>query len=198
MNNSRTRRSNFSMAQRLEGFFYRLKSHLAIEPCGYCGYADDPDVICHVCFHTDGVKSPGAVRRFLKRTAKHVPHTRAQQSPERKDESTDSLFASTKTAWVLRLREEAKLENMTGNYYFSLFGTEEGYNWLTRDLDEAELYEDKEAAIQEMKDYESLLLDEYGIDSPMLFGYTSTMKHFKFVEVDMDVSTAKAGGEQYV
>lgn len=28
---------------------YVIKSYLKLEPCGYCGKVNDPEIICHKC-----------------------------------------------------------------------------------------------------------------------------------------------------
>lgn len=195
MNNSKPRFWTFTLSQRITGLMYRLKSRLAIEPCGYCGYADDPDVICHVCFHSDGVKTPGAARRFFKSAAQYLNQSRMENELQ----SSEDTPSSIKVVWVLKLREEMKTEQIIGTYYFSLFGSAEGFNWITPHLEEAEQYDVKEAAIQEMKDYEALLLDAYGSDAPIIFGYTSTMKYFEFIEVTIaQPSSVEMGGGHLV
>ncbi|MBO0962512.1 hypothetical protein J1P26_22720 [Neobacillus sp. MM2021_6] len=90
-----------------------------------------------------------------------------------------------KDAWVLRLREESKEEDMTGDYYFAAEESEE-LDWLTQDLSKALIIPNKESYIENLKIHEQLIYERYGEDAICNFGYTNIMKHFEFVEVEFE------------
>lgn len=86
-------------------------------------------------------------------------------------------------AWVLRLKDESK-DSATGEYYFA---DDDVYDdFVTQNLNEATIFEDKEKAIQEMKGHESFMKTHYGEDAICNGGYTNMMKHFEFVEVEIE------------
>ncbi|GKV55993.1 hypothetical protein NCCP2222_19400 [Sporosarcina sp. NCCP-2222] len=89
----------------------------------------------------------------------------------------------TKDAWVLRLKEESKELGMTGEYYHDENGEE--LDWITDDLQKATLYKDKDKEIELMKEHEQTLINMFGKDAVINFGYTNMMKHFEFVEVEL-------------
>lgn len=89
-----------------------------------------------------------------------------------------------KDAWVLRLREESKEEDMTGDYYLGEDGEE--LDWLTQDLQKASIITDKESYVENLKLHEQLIFERYGDDAVCNFGYTNIMKHFEFVEVEFE------------
>lgn len=88
-----------------------------------------------------------------------------------------------KEAWVLRLKSESKEEDMTGDYYFDNDGDE--MDWVTRDLNEATVFMDKDAAIENFKTYEKAVFEKFGKDSICNFGWTNISKNFDFVEVEV-------------
>ncbi|NEY20515.1 hypothetical protein G4D61_11165 [Bacillus ginsengihumi] len=90
-----------------------------------------------------------------------------------------------KDAWVLRLKDESKEDYMTGDYYFDDKG--EDVDWLTKDLNSATLFEDKECAIKNFKLHEKTIFDKFGKGAICNFGYTNLMKHFEFVEVEIEI-----------
>lgn len=87
-----------------------------------------------------------------------------------------------KDAWVLRLKEESKDSDMQGDYYFR---DNDESDWITEDLQEATIYDDKDAAIEIMKLHEKIMLEKYGEDAIMNFGHTNMMEHFEWVEVEL-------------
>lgn len=89
----------------------------------------------------------------------------------------------TKEAWVLRLKDESKEGDMTGEYYLDDNGEE--MDWLTQDLNNATVFDDKERAINNFKLYEKAIFEKFGEDAVCNFGYTNIMKHFEFVEVEI-------------
>lgn len=87
-----------------------------------------------------------------------------------------------KDAWVLRLREESKEEEMVGDYYFA---DGEEVDWLTQDLNDALIIKDKESYIENLKVHEQFIYETYGEGAICNFGYTNMMKNFEFVEVEI-------------
>lgn len=90
-----------------------------------------------------------------------------------------------KEAWVLRLKDESKEEGMTGEYYLDYDGEE--LDWLTQDLNSATVFEDKERAETNFKLYEKAIFEKFGAGAICNFGYTNIMKHFEFVEVEVEI-----------
>lgn len=88
----------------------------------------------------------------------------------------------TKDAWVLRLKEEVKDENLlNGEWYFN--SRDEANDWLTTALYRATLYFNKEQAIEDFKNYEQAMIDNFGNHAICNFGYTNIMNNFEFVAV---------------
>ncbi len=88
-----------------------------------------------------------------------------------------------KEAWVLRLKDESKEADMSGEYYFNADDDEVG--WVTDNLQKATIYPDKEREIDAMKSHERYMVARYGDDAIRNFGYTNMMKQFEFVEVEL-------------
>lgn len=84
--------------------------------------------------------------------------------------------------WVLRLKDEAKEEWMSGEFYFD--DSDEGDCFLTQDLNSATVG-NKEKTIEEMKKHEKLIFEKFGKEAVCNFGYTNMMKNFEFVEVEV-------------
>lgn len=91
---------------------------------------------------------------------------------------------AVKDAWVLRLKEESKDSDMVGDYYFNDNGDDDS-DWVTNELSEATIYYDKNYTIEGLKRYERILIDHYGQEAIVNFGYTNMMKNFEFVEVEV-------------
>lgn len=87
-----------------------------------------------------------------------------------------------KNAWVLRLKDESKESDMVGDHYF----VADGDDWTTDDLQKATIYQDKNQEIEAMKEHEKIIIDRYGKNSVINFGYTNMMKHFEFFEVEVE------------
>ncbi|WP_144511554.1 hypothetical protein [Bacillus sp. FJAT-22090] len=85
-------------------------------------------------------------------------------------------------AWVLRLKDDSK-DGLTGEWYFA--DEEESDDFVTQDLNDATIFEDKEKTIQEMKDHESYMKKQFGEDAICNAGYTNMMEHFEWVEVEV-------------
>lgn len=86
-------------------------------------------------------------------------------------------------AWVLKLKDELKDENMIGDYYYQ----DQGYaEFLTKDLSESTIIDSKEEAIVEMKAHESIILKNFGVDAICNGGYTGMMQKFDWVEVEVE------------
>ena len=86
-------------------------------------------------------------------------------------------------AWVLRMKDEAKEGDMVGDYYFCDEAVDTDIPWLTDELQEATIFDDKENAIQDMKKHEEYTFKEFGEGAVCNYGYTNMMKNFEFVEV---------------
>lgn len=83
-------------------------------------------------------------------------------------------------AWVLRLKDESKTRSQKGKeFYF------DGYD-VTSDLNEAEVFKNKEQQIEFMKNHEIITKKNYGKDAICNYGYTNMMTHFEFVEVEVE------------
>lgn len=87
-------------------------------------------------------------------------------------------------AWVLRLKEESKDITMRGNYYF--LDDDEADDWMTRDLQEATIYKDKEKEIEYMKKHERMMIEKFGAHAITNYGYADMMKKFEWVEVELE------------
>lgn len=88
-----------------------------------------------------------------------------------------------KDAWILRLKDEAKESDMPGEYYFNSDGEE--LDWLTEDPSDANIYDDKEKAIEMFKAYERGMIEKFGAEAICNFGYSNMMENFEFVEVEV-------------
>ena len=86
-------------------------------------------------------------------------------------------------AWVLRLKDEFKESWMDSeNYYLN---ESEDNDFITDDLQEAMIIEDKEAQIEMMIIHEDHMKALYGENCICNFGITHITKHFDFVEVEL-------------
>ena len=75
---------------------------------------------------------------------------------------------------------------MVGDYYF--LDNDES-DWVTNDLQEATIYDDKNSTIESMKMHEKVMLEKFGGNAVMNFGYTNMMKHFEWLEVEVETVT---------
>lgn len=91
-----------------------------------------------------------------------------------------------KEAWVLRLKVESKDSDMIGEYYFCDGESESDIPWMTDNLQEATIYSDKEKEVEAMKEHERIMIELYGDNAIMNYGYTNMMKHFEWVEVELE------------
>lgn len=83
-------------------------------------------------------------------------------------------------AWVLRLKDEFNdLEE--GQYY-----TGDADDELTIDLNKANIIYNKVDAENWMKKWEEAIFKKFGKDAICNAGYTHMMKHFEFVEVEVE------------
>lgn len=90
-------------------------------------------------------------------------------------------------AWVLRLKEESKEPEMVGDYYLTDdedIDTE--YDFLTNDVNEAQLVYDKEKQITVFKKHEEFMKNKFGEHAICNFGYSNIMKNFEWVEVEVE------------
>ncbi|MGE7091661.1 hypothetical protein ACQKII_09460 [Lysinibacillus sp. NPDC048646] len=90
-------------------------------------------------------------------------------------------MAEKQEAWVLRLKDE--FNDSTVPQYYS---EDEDTEWLTDDLNQANIIYDKEAAEKWMKNWEKAIFDKYGKDAICNAGHTHMMKHFEWVEVEVE------------
>lgn len=58
-------------------------------------------------------------------------------------------------------------------------------DFVTQDLNNATIFEDKEKAIQEMKAHEAYMKSRFGDDEICNVGYTNMMQHFEWLEVEV-------------
>lgn len=89
-------------------------------------------------------------------------------------------MAEKQEAWVLRLKDEFNDEEVA-RYYADNDDME-----LTDDLNEANIIFNKEDAENWMKNWEKTIFDEYGKDAICNAGHTHMMKHFEWVEVEVE------------
>lgn len=86
-----------------------------------------------------------------------------------------------KQAWVLRLKEEISNKEYDG---VSLYLCDnEPIDFLTENLQQATIIYNKEQFIQETKDYDKYMIDEFGKDSIRNGGWEHISEHFDFVKV---------------
>ncbi|WP_107839519.1 hypothetical protein [Metasolibacillus meyeri] len=86
-----------------------------------------------------------------------------------------------KDAWVLRLKDE--FNDSKAPQYYTGNDEDEG---LTKDLREANIIYDKDAAEIWMKKWEEAIFKKFGNDAICNAGYTHMMKHFEWVQVEVE------------
>jgi len=92
----------------------------------------------------------------------------------------------TKEAWVLQLKPVIAEEYYQG---MTLFLTDdEDFDFLTEDLQKAQLILDKEKEIEFLKYHEKSIFDMFGPNAVCNFGYTNITKNFDWVPVDVEES----------
>lgn len=89
-------------------------------------------------------------------------------------------MAEKQDAWVLRLKDEFN-DSKEVQYYT---GNEDAE--LTADLNEANIIYNKDDAENWMKKWEEAIFSKFGNDAICNAGYTHMMKHFEFVEVEVE------------
>lgn len=89
-------------------------------------------------------------------------------------------MAEKQEAWVLRLKNEFN-DSEDVQYYT---GNED--EELTADLNEANIIYNKDDAENWMKKREEAIFSKFGKDAICNAGYTHMMKHFEFVEVEVE------------
>lgn len=85
------------------------------------------------------------------------------------------------SGWVLRLKEDISKEHHEGKTLY--LSDDDSEDFLTEDLQNAEVYVNKELTIENMKKHEENILSQFGSNSVCNFGYTNMMRNFDFVEV---------------
>lgn len=85
-----------------------------------------------------------------------------------------------KEAWVLGLKDEFNDSNIP-QYYAEDEDVE-----ITEDLNEANIIFDKNAAEEWMKNWEKAIFEKFGKSAICNAGYTHMMKHFEWVEVEVE------------
>lgn len=83
-------------------------------------------------------------------------------------------------AWVLRLKDEFN-DSKVPQYYAEDEDVE-----LTDDLNQANIIYNKDEAQNWMKKWEEAIFSKFGKDAICNAGYTHMMKHFDFVEVEIE------------
>lgn len=89
-------------------------------------------------------------------------------------------MAEKQEAWVLRLKDEFN-DSEVEQYYSG--DKDEG---LTEDLNAANIIYNKADAENWMKKWEEAIYSKFGKDAICNAGYTHMMKHFEFVEVEVE------------
>ena len=87
-------------------------------------------------------------------------------------------------AWVLQLKPEVAKEQYEGKTLFLTDDDEKDF--LTKNLQEAQLIYDKEKEIECRKAHETLMFDRFGPNAVCNFGYTNISKNFDWVQVDVE------------
>ena len=93
----------------------------------------------------------------------------------------------TKEAWVLQLKPEAAEEDYEGKTLF--LTDDEDFDFLTEDLQKAQLIFDKEKQIKWFKAHEKHIFEEFGPGGVCNFGYTNISKNFDWVPVEVEEVT---------
>lgn len=88
-------------------------------------------------------------------------------------------------AWVLQLKPEIAKEEYEGKVLF--LTDDEDVDFLTENLQRAELIFNKEKEIEWRKAYEKSIFDRFGPNAVCNFGYTNISKNFDWVQVDVEV-----------
>ncbi|HLR58888.1 MAG TPA: hypothetical protein VK094_00220 [Pseudogracilibacillus sp.] len=86
-------------------------------------------------------------------------------------------------AWVLRLKEEVSSEDLDGRPYYLC--DNEATDFLTANVNRAEIIWDKEEQIQDMKNYDKHMIKKFGLDSIRNFGWQNISKNFDFLKVEV-------------
>lgn len=86
-------------------------------------------------------------------------------------------------AWVLQLKDE--FNELDRPQYFADEGDDELD--LVDDLRKAERYKNKEVAEHWMKRWEEAIFEKFGEGAICNAGYTNMMKHFDWVEIEVEV-----------
>jgi len=89
-------------------------------------------------------------------------------------------MAEKQDAWVLRLK--AEFNDSEEDQYYT--GNEDAE--LTTDLNEANIIYNKCDAENWMKKWEEDIFSKFGKDAICNAGYTHMMKHFEFIEVEVE------------
>lgn len=89
-------------------------------------------------------------------------------------------MAEKQDAWVLRLKDEFNDSEV------ALYYSDDEDEGLTANLNEANIIDNKEDAENWMKEWEEAIFSKYGKDAICNVGYTHMMKHFEFVEVEVE------------
>jgi len=89
-------------------------------------------------------------------------------------------MAEKQEAWVLRLKDEFN-DSEVEQYYSG--DEDEG---LTADLNAANIIYNRDDAENWMKKWEEDIFSKFGKDAICNAGYTHMMKHFEFVEVEVE------------
>lgn len=89
-----------------------------------------------------------------------------------------------KNAWVLLLKEEVSSAELDGRPYYLC--DDDSTEFLTENINKAEIIWNKEKQIQDMKNYDKYMIEKYGEDSIRNFGWQHISKLFDFVEVEVE------------
>lgn len=92
---------------------------------------------------------------------------------------------SKKKAWILRMKEEVSISEYDGSPYYLC--DDEATEFLTANINKAEIVYDKDAEIQYRKKYDVFMIKKYGVDSVRNYGWEYISKNFDFVEVGVEM-----------
>lgn len=91
-----------------------------------------------------------------------------------------------KKAWVLQLKPEIAKEHYDGKVlYLAAFEYTTDNDYLTENIQEADVYLDREKAIQNMKNLEEFIYKKFGPNAICTFGYTDISENFDWVEIEL-------------
>ncbi len=89
-----------------------------------------------------------------------------------------------KKAWVLRIKESVSSETLDGAPHY--LSNSDATNFLTKDLNQAIIIDDKSEYIEILKIHDEKMIEEFGEHCIRNFGWENISKNFVFVEVEVE------------